>query len=221
MKIFNTKKLQEEWQKKVEDSYNQGKKDAENGFNNLLNAVTKDKEYWNSLSEKELLIEMMLALKLSNDNVENLNNKVTYIKNYKGIFKDINNNIDELKKTKDILNLNIENETKQIIEFKKLIKNVTLKINTIDSTLNEIINVKDNINKVIKDIDNNLPRLSEISSKIDEIANEIDNTIETYSDSPAEILNQLRETMDDIYSKIDSALSVYDSYSLYSKIEEL
>ena len=54
MKIFNTKKLQEEWQKKVEDSYNQGKKDTENGFYNLLNAVTKDKEYWNSLSEKEL-----------------------------------------------------------------------------------------------------------------------------------------------------------------------
>ena len=26
MKIFNTKKLQEEWQKKVETSYNQGKK---------------------------------------------------------------------------------------------------------------------------------------------------------------------------------------------------
>ena len=37
MKIFNTKKLQEEWQKKVETSYNQGKKDAENEFNNIYN----------------------------------------------------------------------------------------------------------------------------------------------------------------------------------------
>ena len=87
MKIFNTKKLQDEWQKKVEDSYNQGKREAENGFNNLLNAVTKDKEYWNSLSEKELLIEMMLALKFNNNKVEILNNKISYIKNYKDIFK--------------------------------------------------------------------------------------------------------------------------------------
>ena len=116
MKIFNTKKLQEEWQKKVEESYNQGKKDTEKEFNNLLNAVTKDKEYWNSLSEKELLIEMMLALKFNNNNVENLNNKILYIQKYKDIFKELNYNMDSLKKTEDLLNLNIENEKNQIIE---------------------------------------------------------------------------------------------------------
>ncbi len=123
MKIFNTKKLQEEWQKKVETSYNQGKKDAENEFNNMLNAVNKDKAYWNSLSEKELLIEIMLALKFNNNNVEVLNNKISYIHNYKNIFKELNNNMDNLKKTEDSLNSNIENEKKQIIEFENLIKN--------------------------------------------------------------------------------------------------
>ncbi len=102
MKIFNTKKLQEEWRKKVEESYNQGKKDAENGFNNLLSAVTKDKEYWNSLSEKELLVEMMFALKLNNNNVEGLNSKIEYIQDYKEIFKELNNNMDEIKKTEDL-----------------------------------------------------------------------------------------------------------------------
>ena len=139
MKIFNTKKLQEEWQKKVEESYNQGKKDTEKEFNNLLNAVTKDKEYWNSLSEKELLIEMMLALKFNNNNVENLNNKILYIQKYKDIFKELNYNMDSLKKTEDLLNLNIENEKNQIIEFENLIKNVMSKVNDIDSTLKEII----------------------------------------------------------------------------------
>ena len=118
MKIFNTKKLQEEWQKKVEESYNQGKKDTEKEFNNLLNAVTKDKEYWNSLSEKELLIEMMLALKFNNNNVENLNNKILYIQKYKDIFKELNYNMDSLKKTEDLLNLNIENEKNQICRNK-------------------------------------------------------------------------------------------------------
>lgn len=243
MKIFNTKKLQEEWQKKVEDSYNQGKKDAENGFNNLLNAVTKDKEYWNSLSEKELLIEMMLALKFNNNNVEILNNKISYIKNYKDIFKELNNNMDGLKKTEDLLNLNIENEKKQIIEFENLIKNVMLKINDLDTTLKEIIDIKDNINKVIKDINDTIPRLNETSSQISEIVKDTNDVIKTYSDSPAKILSELREQinelynefkddnnydeetikdkLNDIYSKTDSALSEYGSCSLYSKIDEL
>lgn len=243
MKIFNTKKLQEEWQKKVEESYNEGKREAENGFNNLLNAVTKDKEYWNSLSEKELLIEMMLALKFNNNNVEVLNNKISYIQNYKDIFKELNNNMDGLKKTEDLLNLNIENEKKQIIEFENLIKNVMLKINDLDTTLKEIIKIKDNINKVIKDINDTIPRLNETSSQIDEIAKETNDIIETYSDSPAEILSELREQINElynefkdddnydeetikdklngIYSKTDSALSEYGSYSLYSKIDDL
>lgn len=243
MKIFNTKKLQEEWQKKVEESYNQGKRDAENGFNNLLNAVTKDKEYWNSLSEKELLIEMMLALKFNNNNVEVLNNKISYIQNYKDIFKELNNNMDSLKKAEDSLSLNIENEKQQIIEFENLIKSVMSKINDLDSTLKEIIDIKDNINKVIKDIGTTIPKLNEISSQIDKIAKEINNTIETYSDSPAEILSKLREQinelynefkdddnydeetikdkLNDIYSKTDSALSEYGTYSLYSKIDDL
>ncbi len=240
MKIFNTKKLQEEWQKKVEESYNQGKREAENGFNNLLNAVTKDKEYWGSLTEKELLIEMMLALKFNNNNVEVLNNKISYIQNYKNIFKELNSNIDTLKKAEDMLNLNIENEKTQIIEFENLIKNVMLKINDIDTTLKEIIGIKDNINKVIKNINDTVPKLNETSSQIDKIATNINATINTYSDSPAEILSKLREKIDvvynefkddndytikdkleDIYNTTDSALSEFGTCSLYSKINDL
>ena len=238
MKIFNTKKLQEEWQKKVEESYNQGKKDTEKEFNNLLNAVTKDKEYWNSLSEKELLIEMMLALKFNNNNVENLNNKISYIQKYKDIFKELNYNMDSLKKTEDLLNLNIENEKNQIIEFENLIKNVMSKVNDIDSTLKEIINIKDNINKVIKDINTAIPKLNEISSQIDKVATEINDTIETYSDSPAEILSKLKEQINELYNnfidnenydvetikyKLDNIYSKTDSasYSLFSKIDDL
>ena len=238
MKIFNTKKLQEEWQKKVEESYNQGKKDTEKEFNNLLNAVTKDKEYWNSLSEKELLIEMMLALKFNNNNVENLNNKILYIQKYKDIFKELNYNMDSLKKTEDLLNLNIENEKNQIIEFENLIKNVMSKVNDIDSTLKEIINIQDNINKVIKDINTAIPKLNEISSQIDKMATEINDTIETYSDSPAEILSKLKEQINELYNnfidnenydvetikyKLDNIYSKTDSasYSLFSKIDDL
>lgn len=55
---------------------------------------------------------MMLALKFNNNNVENLNNKILYIQKYKDIFKELNYNMDSLKKTEDLLNLNIENEKK-------------------------------------------------------------------------------------------------------------
>ena len=204
MKIFNTKKLQEEWRKKVEESYNQGKKDAENGFNNLLSAVTKDKEYWNSLSEKELLVEMMFALKLNNNNVDGLNSKIEYIQNYKEIFKELNNNMDEIKKAEDLLKENIENERKQVVEFEKQIKNVTSKINEIDSTLKEIIEIKEDINKVIADINTALPRLKETSEQIDKIAQETNNVIETYSDSPAETLRELKDKVDDIYDEFQN-----------------
>lgn len=242
MKIFNTKKLQEEWRKKVEESYNQGKKDAENGFNNLLSAVTKDKEYWNSLSEKELLVEMMFALKLNNNNVDGLNSKIEYIQNYKEIFKELNNNMDEIKKAEDLLKENIENERKQVVEFEKQIKNVTSKINEIDSTLKEIIEIKEDINKVIADINTALPRLKETSEQIDKIAQETNNVIETYSDSPAETLRELKDKVDDLYdefqnddddddenikaklnficSKLD-ALDQFGYDSLYSRIEEV
>ena len=242
MKIFNTKKLQEEWRKKVEESYNKGKKDAENGFNNLLSAVTKDKEYWNSLSEKELLVEMMFALKLNNNNVDGLNSKIEYIQNYKEIFKELNNNMDEIKKAEDLLKENIENERKQVVEFEKQIKNVTSKINEIDSTLKEIIEIKEDINKVIADINTALPRLKETSEQIDKIAQETNNVIETYSDSPAETLRELKDKVDDLYdefqnddddddenikaklnficSKLD-ALDQFGYDSLYSRIEEV
>ena len=80
------------------------------------------------------------------------------------------------------------------------------------------------------------------STQIDKIATEIEDTIKTYSDSPAEILRELREQINDlynelkndenddetikdklnnIYSNMDSALNEYSSYSLYSKIEDL
>ena len=53
MNIFNTKKLKEEWQRKVEESYQRGRKDAEDEFLSKKSKIEIDENIY-SIFENEL-----------------------------------------------------------------------------------------------------------------------------------------------------------------------
>ena len=96
MNIFNTKKLKEEWQRKVEESYQRGRKDAEDEFLSKKSKIEIDEKDLKKMTEKELLVEIIKSLNMQNKRTDNLNSKISFVMDYKMIFKEMNKITNEI-----------------------------------------------------------------------------------------------------------------------------
>jgi len=235
MNIFNTKKVRTEWERKIEESYNQGKNDAIDEALSSIDKSKEDKEQWNELSEKELMVEIMNTLSLYNKRLDHMNDKISYISDYKLMFKEINERIKELNKCEQSLCDNIEKSKEQVVTFEKNAKQIITKAEKIDDTLIKIVEVKNKVENIISDFKNVIPNLKDACIQINDIASNMNNILEQYSDSPMTVLNKLKVSVKNIQDSIDDVQVEFDSLnkkigisleecednSLYSKLDDM
>ena len=215
MNIFNTKKVRDEWERKIEESYNQGKRDAINEALASIDISKEEKSQWSKLTEKELLVELMNSINIHNKKIDSLNSKIDYILNYKLIFKEINDKIKKLNECEQSLLKDIENSKEQVVKFEKNTELIITKVNCIDNTLNEIITLKSKLENMISEFQKIIPNLENACVQINDIASNMNESIEHYSNSPMEILNILKENVNSIqneFNVINEKIENLDKY---------
>lgn len=228
MNIFNTKKVRMEFERKIEESYERGKKDAISEALASIDKSNKDKKHWNTLTDKELMLEIMNTLSLHNQRLEYINDKIDYIANYKSIFDEMNDKIKALNESEKSLSCEIEKNQKQVIELETNANKIIIKSEEIDNTLEEILMLKNKLENMISDFKNVIPNLENACKQINNIDSKMNETINQYIDSPMEILNNLKISLKDVESKFDvlnqniaGSLEDSENDSLYSKIESI
>lgn len=204
MNLFNTKKYRLKWERKLEERYEQGKKDAVEEALISIDKSTEDKEKWIRLSEKELLIEIMNTLNLHNIRLANLNDKINYISDYHTLFKEIDSKIKELNECENLLHKNIENSKEQVAKIDENTNQIIIKVAKINETLEKTIEIKQKIENIINAFNKVIPDLKSTCIQINDIESKMNNIIEEYSDSPMTILNNLKDNNEDIIDSIES-----------------
>ena len=204
MNIFNTKKVRDEWERKIEESYNQGKRDAINEALASIDISKEEKNQWSKLTEKELLVELMNSINIHNKRIDFLSSKIDYIFNYKLIFKELNDKIKKLNECEQSLLKNIEHSKEQVVKFEKNTESIITKVDCINNTLNEIIALKSKLENIISEFQKIIPNLENACIKINDIASNMNESIEHYSNSPMEILNILKESVNSIQNEFNN-----------------
>ncbi len=230
MSFFYTKKVKAEWERKVEESYNNGKSDALDSINKSLNL-----EEYENFSEKELLIEIMKNIKIHDLKLEHLNEKIDFILNHKNIFIELDEKIKHLKKSEQLFSDNIEKAQKQVDVLKENSDLIINKAEAISNTLGRVVELKSKIEGLIIDYEKMIPNIEKALNQINEISSNMNETIEKYSDSPMTILNDLKdntERIEDLFNEVKSdvnnlneivniALNEEEYESVYYKLEEI
>ena len=97
MNIFNTKKLREEYERRIKDSYNQGKIDAIDDAKLEADKSKGRKKEWEELSEKKLMSEIMYSISINNEKINHLDKKINNILSYNELFNQVNLKFKELE----------------------------------------------------------------------------------------------------------------------------
>ena len=214
MQIFNTKKSREEWERKIEESYQKGRKDAEDEFLSKKSEIKIDEKDYKKMNEKDILTEIIKSINNQNKRIENLNSKISYVMDYKMIFKEANKLTNEIYDQEKLLSENISKTQTQISNFKSDVANIKSYVQDIEEELALISGIKSELFNITSEIALLVPEIEQGCSKIDDIAKNMNETILKYEDSPVEIIN-----------KIDKKIGITDDdmeyKNLSSRIEEL
>lgn len=214
MNIFNIKKSKEEWQRKIEESYQRGRKDAEDEFLSKKSKIEIDEKDLKKMTEKELLVEIINSLNIQNKRTDNLNSKISFVMDYKMIFKEMNKIINEIYDKEKILSENILESQAQISEFKFDVANIKTHVQEINKLLSIINSAKSELSNISSEIENIVPKLKKGCNSLENIAENMKDTILKYKDSPVELIN-----------KIDKKIGIEDEdiefKSIISSLEDI
>lgn len=191
MNIFNTKKSREEWERKIDESYQRGKKDAEDEFLSKKSEIEIDEKDFKKMTEKELLMEIIKSLNIQNKRTDNLNSKISFVMDYKMIFKEINKITNEIYDKEKILSENISVSQAQISEFKSDVANIKTHVQEINRLLSIITSTKSELSNISSEIENIVPKLKKGCNSLENIAENMNDTILKYKDSPVELINRI------------------------------
>lgn len=191
MNLFNTKKSREEWERKIEESYQRGRKDAEDEFLSKKSEVEIDEKDMKKMTEKELLVEIIKSLNIQNKRTDNLNSKISFVMDYKMIFKEINKITNEIYDKEKILSENILASQTQISEFKSDVANIKSYVQEINRVLSIINSTKSELSNISSEIENIVPKLKNGCKNLENIAENMNDTFLKYKDSPVELINRI------------------------------
>lgn len=191
MNIFNTKKSREEWQRKIEESYQRGRKDVEDEFLSKKSKIEIDEKDLKKMTEKELLVEIIKSLNIQNKRTDNLNSKISFVMDYEMIFKEMNKITNEIYDKEKILCENILESQAQISEFKCDVANIKTHVQEINRLLSIINSAKSELSNISSEIENIVPKLKKGWNSLEDIAENMNDTILKYKDSPVELINRI------------------------------
>lgn len=191
MNIFNTKKSKEEWQKKIEESYQRGRKDVEDEFLSKKSKIEIDEKDLKKMTEKELLVEIIKSLNMQNKRTDNLNSKISFVMDYKMIFREMNKITNEIYDKEKILCENILKSQAQISEFKCDVANIKTHVQEINRLLSIINSAKSELSNISSEIENIVPKLKKGCNSLENIAENMNDIILKYKDSPVELINRI------------------------------
>ena len=236
MRIFNTKKSREEWNRKIEESYQRGKQDAEDEALSKESMIEYDENDLKKMTEKELLEEIIKSLNIQNKRTNNLNSKISFVMDYKNIFKKMNKIIDEIYNQQKLLSESIAIGQNQISELKSNVVSIKENVQEINKVLSTIVSTKSELSNILSEIEKIIPGLEEECNNIESIAKNMNDTILKYKDSPVELIykidkkigiddndmdfHNLNSSIEDIEFKIDGIETELDE-SNFSKLNDI
>lgn len=172
------KQAQRKWERIAEDNYHRGKDDASQLLRETYDKIEEDKNKLSLLSDRELILQILLALGSYGRRLDRMDTKLKCITNYKAYLDDINERTRNITQSYILLENDISATSSMIHRLQNTIGDTASGI----STLIEEISSMDAIHHTVQDY------IHQLSS--------IQKNLETLQSSTASIVQDMNAVMD-------------------------
>lgn len=240
--ILKYKKDKIRWKQEVDDNFRRGKEEATDVIRMTIDKVQDDKSKLVTMSEKDLMIETMLALGGYGRRIDRIEEKMQVIINYKVCIEEMNKQFSNLSNGYVILQNNIKDTESFVNTFKTRVQETTNSINMLNNGLSEVGNIKQKVDKLVENLNKTVYMLESMNSQVVTITKNMNDVFDTYGDAPMvklkkidvtmsemkstvdnlyNTINAFEENMSDVKSTVDYALDQQSWDSIYDRIEKL
>lgn len=219
------KKEKQRWEKIAEDSYNRGKDDASDIVKSTYDQIESDKEKLCQLTDRELLIETMLALGSYGRRIDRVDEKLKCITNYKAYIDSMNTQTQALSHNFVLLEGNISATSSVITGLRQTVQETSSNIHRLITDLSDLKNLHSTLNNHVESLHKVESSLELLQRKIAYVVDEMDAVMSTCDQSPMKklktietdigemnsLIGNLKNNVDNINNTTDDVLSAVGS----------
>lgn len=229
------KEEKQKWEQIAEDNYARGKDEASDIIRETCDKIEEDKEKISQLSDREILVETMLALGSYGRRLDRIETKIQCITNYKAYIDDMNALTQKLTEKFVALDESISNATATILTLRQTIQETSSGIQRLISDLSSLSNLHDvisnhvvNLSQLEQDVKVLQGRVAHVVEEMNAVMTTNDQApmkklklIETEVASIKEALSEVSEVTENIKGKIEESLDEYNYDGLWYKVNEI
>lgn len=245
--------IKREMTEHAENRYKAGKQDAVDVIRTTIDTIQNDKEEFEKMDEKNLLVETMLALGSYARRLDRIEEKIKIISNYNLYIESMNQAMEELRGNLDKQRNEIDEIDTFVKRFSSDSQRITSTVDMVNTRLADVANISSRTEEIITKLRVSTAELDNINDRVNDISEKMDGFFSNYSDSPMVVIHTILNKTENIISQIDelgselsaeigsidsniddvssdvkeikeladSTLSIYGSYSVYEKVDDL
>lgn len=198
------KKDRAKWEQIAENNYEQGKDEAYKIVRSTCDQIEEDKTKLSELSDRELLIETMLALGSYGRRIDHIDAKLKCITNYRVYIDDMNRKTHTLSQSFSTLEESISTTAAVIDGLQQMIQETSINIHKLIVDLGSLTNLHTKISNHVSDLNGVEEMLSYLHGNISAVVEDMENIMSTYDEPPMVKLSAIQSEIEDLTTVVSS-----------------
>ena len=186
------------------DNLKKGKEEAADFIRLTIDKVQEDKNKLNEMSDRELMIETMLALAGHGRRLDRIEEKLQGIYNYKAYTEGLAEQIKAISSMAVGLTENISCSSATVVGFKQLVEAARIDVDRLNTSIADVETIKERIYSLIENINNSVGELTILNDKLTTIEGKIQGIYEykKYLDEIVEQVSKVKVLSETLASSI-------------------
>ena len=236
------KKDKLEWERKIDDSYTRGKDDASEMLRTTYDQIEEDKNKLDALTDRELLVQIMMALGTYGRRMDRIDGKLKCIANYQAYIDDMNDRTQKLSHSFAVLDGYISSTASVLGGLRQMVQDTSGDIHSLITAMGDMGDLHSKVDHHVAELNKAELILEFLEEKVSGVVNDmntvmtvcdqapmkklkdIEDTLVTFSDTLKEMkgaLGDISHKANSMEKAIETSLTEYGFGSVYSKIAEL
>lgn len=216
------KRLEEEANK----SYIAGKEEAVSYYREVLDRIPSDLNTLNSMSEKELLVNIVKSLAGYGRRIDRIEDKLSYIYNYQKYIDIMNCSAIDLEKRSIELCEKYDTTNENMKALNACISNSEVAIKKLNNSVGNVGDLNKKIYEKLSDINEASKKLQNIESIQSNIIREMNNSFDVYGETPMVKLRNIEQTTLNCFETLNDVVSDISNmneqvYSIKSTVKDI
>lgn len=190
----------EKWKQIANDNFFKGKDSVSDIVRETCDKIEEDREKLSKMSDRELMVEIMLALGSYSRRIDRIEAKIQCITNYKAYIDDMNLHTQKLTQSFILLDSNISSVNSTVENLRTTIQYTSSGIHKLLSDLGNLENLHTIMGKHIQELYKTQTDITSLQQRVEFVVREMNDVMITHDQTPMKKLKSIETELNEIKS---------------------